>query len=153
MGINEDYDEFNRNKREFKTDIPERSKESVRQEEEREQQRQDRGSSRFELDAESREKYMEDHIYTIARKLGCDIQKGLIEGIVEKFEGEDAHALNILGLAVKQRKLEEYALKLDAFYESLKYTNPYARISLNRPLIRKFFQECYADLDPPSANL
>lgn len=101
----------------------------------------------FEVKKKKRIVFINDEI---AARLPEEKRKHAIqkaESIVNKYVGQDSHALSILGYASERGRFEEFAERLERHHDkNLWYVHPTAR-KIGGDVAREFFFKCYADLN------
>ncbi len=110
--------------------------------------------SLFELQKEKREYFIENNIitnYIENEKKEVDIKqlKKRIEGVVNKYVGQDIDALSVLGYAAEKGKMNKYMDKLEKHYKSnLSIIHPEARKIPTKTIEKNkvFFNNCYVEL-------
>ena len=109
----------------------------------------------FQLDEEYRERAIEKYICPWVNEEDRELAHKSVWDVVEKYEGQDIHALAILGHAAKKGRLDEFVQELEEFYNSeLRYIDPAFRSSNIHydKKISRFFKRCYRSLGIFSNN-
>jgi len=101
----------------------------------------------FQYPEEKRLPYIERSILTKFPEEKRKAVTGRVVQIVENYEGHDINALSVLTYAAEKGRFDEFALKLENFYQQdLQFKDPAQREIIRDYKAEEFFQACYRDL-------